>query len=290
VVEDHAPLREQIAGLMRSAGHRVDEASDGRLALAAALQSPPDVLVLDLGLPGLSGLALCRQLRERAPQPVPVLMLTARDALPDKLEGFAAGADDYLVKPFAAEELLARVLAHLGWQTADRVLKVHDPITGRLLWEHQRLPAAGDLIGDDDFLCVCPADGRGAVVLAMADGRIVRTLDLPASERRLLSSGRSRSMAAATSPCSSRVSMRSSAAVGCSSCHSASMAGSPALPARRRASCSSIRASPGRWRLSSSWAASNGAQAKVGSSSAAWRWCSSAGSCCSSWRNALPKK
>jgi outer membrane protein assembly factor BamB len=73
---------------------------------------------------------------------------------------------------------------------ADRVLKVHDPITGRLLWEHQRLPSAGDLIGDDDFLCVCPADGRGAVVLAMADGRIVRTLDLPASERRLLSSGR----------------------------------------------------------------------------------------------------
>lgn len=111
VVEDHAPLRAQIAGLLREAGHRVDEAADGRLALADALQTPPDVLVLDLGLPGLGGLALCRQLRERATQPVPVLMLTARDTLPDKLEGFAAGADDYLVKPFAAEELLARVLA-----------------------------------------------------------------------------------------------------------------------------------------------------------------------------------
>jgi len=73
---------------------------------------------------------------------------------------------------------------------ADRVLKLFDPLTGRPLWEHQRLPVAGDLIGDDDFLCVCPADGRGAVVLAMADGRIVRTLDLPASERRLLTSGR----------------------------------------------------------------------------------------------------
>jgi outer membrane protein assembly factor BamB len=71
-----------------------------------------------------------------------------------------------------------------------RSLKAYDPLTGRLLWEHQRLPAAGDLIGDDDFLCVCPADGRGAVVLAMADGRIVRTLDLPPGERRLLSSGR----------------------------------------------------------------------------------------------------
>jgi len=111
VVEDHAPLREQIAALLRSAGHRVEEASDGRLALASALQSPPDVMVLDLGLPGLSGLALCRQLRERAAQPIPVLMLTARDTLPDKLEGFAAGADDYLIKPFASEELLVRVLA-----------------------------------------------------------------------------------------------------------------------------------------------------------------------------------
>jgi len=73
---------------------------------------------------------------------------------------------------------------------ADRSLKVHDPLTGRLLWERQGLPAAGELIGDDDFLCVCPADGRGAVVLSMADGRLIRTLDLPASERRLLSSGR----------------------------------------------------------------------------------------------------
>jgi hypothetical protein len=73
---------------------------------------------------------------------------------------------------------------------ADRSLKVHDPLTGRLLWERQRLPAAGELIGDDDFLCICPPGGRGAVVLSMADGRIVRTLDLPASERRLLTSGR----------------------------------------------------------------------------------------------------
>jgi DNA-binding response OmpR family regulator len=111
VVEDHAPLREQVAAVLRAAGHRVQEAADGRLALALALEAPPDVLVLDLGLPGLGGLAVCRQLRERAAQPLAVLMLTARDALPDKLEGFAAGADDYLVKPFAAEELQARVLA-----------------------------------------------------------------------------------------------------------------------------------------------------------------------------------
>lgn len=111
VVEDHAPLRAQIVRLLQAAGHRVDEAADGRLALQMALDEPPDVLLLDLGLPGLGGLALCQRLRERSARQVPVLMLTARDTLPDKLEGFAAGADDYLVKPFANEELLARVSA-----------------------------------------------------------------------------------------------------------------------------------------------------------------------------------
>jgi DNA-binding response OmpR family regulator len=118
VVEDHAPLREQVAAWLRRSGHHVDEASDGRLGLALALQQLPEVLVLDLMLPGLDGLALCRTLRAQAARHVPVLMLTARDTLPDKLEGFAAGADDYLVKPFAAEELLARVLALARRRTA----------------------------------------------------------------------------------------------------------------------------------------------------------------------------
>jgi DNA-binding response OmpR family regulator len=116
VVEDHAPLRAQIVALLEAAGHRVDEAADGRSGLASALQSPPDVLLLDLGLPGLDGLQVCERLRREADRHVPVLMLTARDALPDKVEGFAAGADDYLVKPFAGEELLARVRA-LGRRT-----------------------------------------------------------------------------------------------------------------------------------------------------------------------------
>lgn len=111
LVEDHAPLRAQVAALLRDAGHRVDEAADGRSALAAALAAPPDVLVLDLGLPGLDGLRVCQRLRAEADRHVPVLMLTARDALPDKIDGFGAGADDYLVKPFAGEELLARVRA-----------------------------------------------------------------------------------------------------------------------------------------------------------------------------------
>ena len=116
VVEDHAPLREQIVALLSHDGWRVEEASDGRLALQMALQQPPDVLLLDLGLPGLDGLALCRRLREQADRHVPVLMLTARDTLDDKGLGFAAGADDYLLKPFAGDELRwrCRALARRG--------------------------------------------------------------------------------------------------------------------------------------------------------------------------------
>lgn len=111
VVEDHAPLRNQIVALLASAGWAVEEASDGRLGLQLALAQPPDVLLLDLGLPGLDGVELCRRLRAEADRHVPVLMLTARDALDDKRQGFGAGADDYLVKPFASEELLWRCQA-----------------------------------------------------------------------------------------------------------------------------------------------------------------------------------
>lgn len=111
VVEDHAGLRAQIVAVLAEAGWRVEEASDGRLALQMALEEPPDVLLLDLGLPGLDGLAVCARLRQQADRHIPVLMLTARDTLPDKGRGFAAGADDYLLKPFAREELLWRCQA-----------------------------------------------------------------------------------------------------------------------------------------------------------------------------------
>jgi DNA-binding response OmpR family regulator len=111
VVEDHHALRANIAALFEAHGHVVDFAADGRSGLRMALEAPPDVLVLDLGLPGMDGLDVCAELRARADRHVPVLMLTARDALDDKLTGFRHGADDYLVKPFAGEELLARCLA-----------------------------------------------------------------------------------------------------------------------------------------------------------------------------------
>lgn len=111
VVEDNPALRESLASLLAFHGHRADFAADGRSGLALALADPPDVLVLDLGLPGLDGVRVCEALRARADRHVPVLMLTARHAIEDKLRGFQAGADDYLVKPFAGEELLARCVA-----------------------------------------------------------------------------------------------------------------------------------------------------------------------------------
>jgi DNA-binding response OmpR family regulator len=110
VIEDSPGLRLSLASLLESHGHRADFAADGRTGLRLALADPPDVLVLDLGLPGLDGLRVCATLREQCDRHVPILMLTARDTLSDKLRGFEAGADDYLVKPFAGDELLARCL------------------------------------------------------------------------------------------------------------------------------------------------------------------------------------
>ncbi|MEO8010426.1 MAG: response regulator transcription factor [Dokdonella sp.] len=111
IIEDNHALRTSMAALFESAGMQADFAADGRSGLRLALADPPDVLVLDLGLPGLDGLHVCAQLRAAADRHVPILMLTARDALEDKVRGFNAGADDYLVKPFAERELLMRCIA-----------------------------------------------------------------------------------------------------------------------------------------------------------------------------------
>lgn len=112
VVDDDPPIRRMLERTFAAEGYRVDAAADGGEALAAVERSVPDLLVLDVAMPGIDGLAVCRRLRRRG-LAVPILLLTARDAVPDRVAGLDAGADDYLVKPFASEELLARARALL---------------------------------------------------------------------------------------------------------------------------------------------------------------------------------
>ncbi len=141
VVEDNLALRSSLAETLQALGHRADFAADGRSGLQLALAEPPDVLVLDLNLPGMDGLNVCRHLRERADRHIPVLMLTARDSLEDKLDGFAAGADDYLVKPFAGKELIARCLA---LSQRHRVGAAHELRIGSLAIDRRRNEARRD--------------------------------------------------------------------------------------------------------------------------------------------------
>jgi two-component system response regulator MprA len=110
VVDDDPPLQRMLTRSLSAEGFEVTVAGDGGAALAAAERFAPDVIVLDVGLPALDGLAVCRRLRGKG-LPTPILMLTARDAVADRVAGLEAGADDYLVKPFAVQELVARLRA-----------------------------------------------------------------------------------------------------------------------------------------------------------------------------------
>jgi two-component system response regulator MprA len=112
VVDDDAPIRRMLERTLSAEGYAVETAADGGEALAAVERSTPDLVVLDVSMPGVDGLAVSRRLRAKG-LAVPVLLLTARDSVPDRVAGLDAGADDYLVKPFATEELLARVRALL---------------------------------------------------------------------------------------------------------------------------------------------------------------------------------
>ncbi|MCC2607135.1 response regulator transcription factor [Planctobacterium marinum] len=111
IVEDNRDICENIAAYLEKHNYLLDFAYDGISAMHLVLTNPFDVIVLDLMLPGMDGLSFCQKLRTDAKVQTPVLMLTARDKLDDKLKGFEAGADDYLVKPFALQELHARLQA-----------------------------------------------------------------------------------------------------------------------------------------------------------------------------------
>ena len=109
LIEDHRDIAESIVDYLEPRGYTVDYAADGVTGLHLAVTNPYDVIVLDVMLPGIDGLAVCRRVREEARRDTPILMLTARDTLEDKITGLDAGADDYLVKPFEIRELEARL-------------------------------------------------------------------------------------------------------------------------------------------------------------------------------------
>ena len=128
IIEDNPDIAANLGDFLEDHGHTVDFAGDGVTGLHLAVVNDFDAIVLDLALPGMDGLELCRRLRADADKDTPVLMLTARDRLQDKLAGFEMGADDYLVKPFELQEVEARlkVLASRGRRRLRRELKVGD--------------------------------------------------------------------------------------------------------------------------------------------------------------------
>jgi len=112
LVDDDAPIRRMLERTLAAEGYAVAAVADGGSALAQVERSVPDVIVLDVAMPGLDGLSVTRRLRSKG-LPVPILLLTARDAISERVAGLDAGADDYLVKPFDVDELTARVRALL---------------------------------------------------------------------------------------------------------------------------------------------------------------------------------
>ena len=129
VVDDDAPIRRMLERTLTAEGYAVESAADGGEALAAVERAVPDLVVLDVAMPGLDGLSVCRRLR-RVGLGLPVLLLTARDAVSDRVAGLDAGADDYLIKPFDIDELSARLraVARRVDRSAESVLTAGDVV------------------------------------------------------------------------------------------------------------------------------------------------------------------
>ena len=140
VVDDEPSVREALERTLRAEGFAPRTAGDGVEAIRAQTASPADVILLDVLMPRLDGLEVCRRLRDTGDR-TPVLMLTARDAVGDRVAGLEAGADDYLVKPFATDELVARLRALLrrtGWEGEQRVLRYADLVLDPVSYEVRR--------------------------------------------------------------------------------------------------------------------------------------------------------
>ncbi|MGY8525337.1 response regulator transcription factor [Paracidovorax citrulli] len=142
LVEDDPEICANLYDYLAARGYQVDAAANGLVALHLATSHSFDAIVLDLGLPGMDGITFAQRLRRDARLATPILMLTARDTLDDKLAGFDAGADDYLVKPYAMKEVEARLLAlvkRAQGRVVDERLRLgqieYEPATGELRWQ-----------------------------------------------------------------------------------------------------------------------------------------------------------
>ncbi len=168
VVEDDIELRSVLLRGLREEGFSADGVGTGAELLAVAEQSTPDVLVVDIGLPDADGRDVCQALRARGVQ-TPVLFLTARDALPDRLAGFRAGGDDYVTKPFAFAEVVERVRALARRGGADTAIQV-----GGLRLD----PAAHDVTCGGAAASLTPTEFRLLARLASSPGEAVRRRQL----------------------------------------------------------------------------------------------------------------
>jgi len=147
VVDDEPAVRRALERALRLDRYDVELAGDGEEALDALANSPPDAVILDIGMPKLDGLEVCRRMRQAGDR-TPILMLTARDAIDDRVEGLDVGADDYLVKPFALRELQARLRALLrrsGEGDDGEVLRYADLVLDPVAHEVRRAGAVIDL-------------------------------------------------------------------------------------------------------------------------------------------------
>lgn len=174
VIEDNEDLAANIMEFLSARGHVMDSATDGVTGLHLAVVHEFDAIVLDLMLPGIDGFALCSRLREEADKQTPILMLTARDTLDDKLAGFSSGADDYLIKPFSLLELEARLtaLGNRGPRRSQHLLRVGELTLDLDTWQAER---AGQRIS------LTPTALRLLEALMRASPKLVRRAELEAA-------------------------------------------------------------------------------------------------------------
>jgi two-component system, OmpR family, response regulator len=168
IVEDDGVLRSQLSRGLGEEGFAIVAVADGASALQRAEEQAPDALIIDIGLPDADGRDLCQALRARGID-APVLFLTARDAMPDRLSGFSAGGDDYVIKPFHFDEVVARLRALLKRSGADPSTTV-----GALRLN----PVTHAITSDDREVALTPTEFRLLAALAARPGEVVRRREL----------------------------------------------------------------------------------------------------------------